>query len=55
MVVLAVGPERGWTPGELDRFAAADFSFLRMGDRILRTEAAALAGAAILLSRMGIL
>jgi RsmE family RNA methyltransferase len=51
--VLAVGPERGWTPGELERFVSAGFQVVRMGERILRTEAAALAASAILLSRMG--
>ena len=51
--ILAVGPERGWTERELELFAASGFELLRLGDRILRTEAAALAGSAILLSRMG--
>ncbi len=53
--VLAVGPERGWTDRELDLFSAAGFVFLRMGERILRTESAALVGASIILSRMGFL
>jgi RsmE family RNA methyltransferase len=51
--VLAVGPERGWTARELDMFVSAGFRLVRMGERILRTEAAAVAAAAILLSRMG--
>jgi 16S rRNA (uracil1498-N3)-methyltransferase len=51
--VLAIGPERGWTEAELEKFEAAGFLVCRMGPRILRTEAAALAAAAIMLSRMG--
>jgi RsmE family RNA methyltransferase len=51
--VLAVGPERGWTERELLLFRAAGFEGVRLGQRILRTEAAALIASAIALSRMG--
>ena len=51
--VLAVGPERGWTDRELEIFSRHGFAFLRLGGRILRTEAACLAASAILLSRLG--
>jgi RsmE family RNA methyltransferase len=53
--VLAIGPERGWTEAELEKFEAAGFQICRMGPRILRTEAAALAAASIMLSRMGLM
>jgi RsmE family RNA methyltransferase len=53
--VLAIGPERGWTPAELEKFTAEGFRVCGMGKRILRTEAAALAAGAILLSRMGLM
>jgi RsmE family RNA methyltransferase len=53
--VLAIGPERGWTGAELEKFEAAGFQVCRLGQRILRTEAAALAAAAIMLSRMGLM
>jgi RsmE family RNA methyltransferase len=53
--VVAIGPERGWTETELEKFEAAGFLVCRMGPRILRTEAAALAAASIMLSRMGLM
>jgi 16S rRNA (uracil1498-N3)-methyltransferase len=43
---LAVGPEGGFSPGEAARFMAAGFKPLVMGNTILRTETAALYGAA---------
>lgn len=39
--VLAVGPERGWVPGELEILSANGFQFISLGDTILRTETAA--------------
>lgn len=44
--VLAVGPEGGFSPAEAVRFTAAGFVPLVMGNTILRTETAALYGAA---------
>jgi 16S rRNA (uracil1498-N3)-methyltransferase len=43
---LAVGPEGGFSPAEAARFIAAGFKPLVMGNTILRTETAALYGAA---------
>lgn len=40
-VELAVGPEGGWTEGELDAFAVAGALRWSLGDRILRAETAA--------------
>jgi 16S rRNA (uracil1498-N3)-methyltransferase len=45
-VVLAVGPEGGFSPDEARRFTQAGFAPLVMGATILRTETAALYGAA---------
>ena len=45
-VVLAVGPEGGFSPGEVRRFLDAGFKPLCMGNTVLRTETAALYGAA---------
>ena len=45
-VVMAVGPEGGFSPMEAQRFEAAGFKSLVLGDNILRTETAALYGAA---------
>jgi 16S rRNA (uracil1498-N3)-methyltransferase len=45
-VVLAVGPEGGFSSAEADRFLAAGFKALTIGNTVLRTETAALYGAA---------
>jgi 16S rRNA (uracil1498-N3)-methyltransferase len=42
LVVVAVGPEGGFSPGEAARFTAGGFKPLVMGSTILRTETAAL-------------
>jgi 16S rRNA (uracil1498-N3)-methyltransferase len=46
ILALAVGPEGGFSPAEVLRFMAAGFKALRLGDTVLRTETAALYGAA---------
>jgi 16S rRNA (uracil1498-N3)-methyltransferase len=45
-VALAVGPEGGFSPGELTQFLKTGFRPLLMGNTILRTETAALYGIA---------
>ena len=52
-VVLAVGPEGGWSPRDRERLVAAGFEGLRLGPRILRTETAGIAAIAALQSRFG--
>jgi RsmE family RNA methyltransferase len=39
-VVLAIGPEGGWTPYELEMLQARGFLLFGMGNRILRTDTA---------------
>lgn len=39
-VVVAFGPEAGWTPAELERFRELGFSVVGLGERILRVETA---------------
>lgn len=39
-VTLAIGPEGGWTPAEVDAARAAGWTAVRLGGRILRAEAA---------------
>ncbi len=51
--VLAIGSERGWTPAELDLLQVRGFSFASLGGRILRSETACTAAAAIALAAMG--
>jgi 16S rRNA (uracil1498-N3)-methyltransferase len=42
LVVIAVGPEGGFSPGEVSRFVEADFKPLVIGNTVLRTETASL-------------
>jgi 16S rRNA (uracil1498-N3)-methyltransferase len=46
IVVLVIGPEGGFSPGEVSRFLTAGFKPLIMGDTVLRTETAAVYGTA---------
>lgn len=52
-LIVAVGSERGWTDAELDLFAERGYSFARLGGRILKSETAAVAAAAIALAGLG--
>ncbi|MGB8734007.1 MAG: RsmE family RNA methyltransferase [Candidatus Sulfotelmatobacter sp.] len=46
-IALAVGPEGGWTRGELQSFHQAGWISASLGNTILRTETAAIAATAI--------
>lgn len=48
---LLVGPEGGWTEGERAALRQAGCRPVHLGDRVLRLETAAIAGAAIVLCR----
>jgi 16S rRNA (uracil1498-N3)-methyltransferase len=50
---LAIGPEGGWSPRDLDVLAAAGYLGVRLGPRILRTETAGLAAIAALQALAG--
>src|SRR5690606_32897855 len=52
-LVLAIGPEGGWSPRDRETLAGAGFGGLRLGPRILRTETAGIAAIAALQSRFG--
>ena len=52
--VLAVGPERGWSYRERGILAEHEFTPVRLGERILRTETACAAGAGLMLLQLGI-
>ncbi|KIQ97910.1 16S rRNA (uracil(1498)-N(3))-methyltransferase [Lysobacter sp. A03] len=52
-VILAVGPEGGWSPDDRGQLLAAGFAGLRLGPRILRTETAGLAAIAALQAGFG--
>jgi len=50
--VLAIGPERGFAETERATLRAACFGVAHLGDRILRVEAAALVGGALMLAQL---
>jgi RsmE family RNA methyltransferase len=50
--VLAIGPERGFAESERATLGRAGFTFAHLGDRILRVEAAALVGGALMLAQL---
>ena len=52
-LVLAIGPEGGWSPRDRESLRAAGFAGMRLGPRILRTETAGIAAIAVLQSRLG--
>jgi 16S rRNA (uracil1498-N3)-methyltransferase len=52
-VLVAVGPEGGWSEQEVRRAAAAGFAAVRLGPRILRADTAGIAALAVLQSRWG--
>jgi 16S rRNA (uracil1498-N3)-methyltransferase len=51
-VLLAIGPEGGWTPDELQSFQQAGWTSASLGNTILRAETAAIAATAIVASTL---
>ena len=51
-LLLAVGPEGGWTEDELNMFAQAGWTSASLGSTILRAETAAIAATAIAISEL---
>jgi len=54
-IVLAVGPERGWSDKEREELKKAGFLRLSMGSRAMRTETACVASAVLALEKIGAL
>ncbi len=52
-VALAIGPEGGWAPDELQRFTDAQWQHVTLGPRILRAETAAIAAMAVASALLG--
>lgn len=50
---IAIGPEGGFAPQELEAFDLSAFSRVRLGPRVLRTETAAIAAIVVLQARFG--
>jgi 16S rRNA (uracil1498-N3)-methyltransferase len=51
-IVLAVGPEGGWTEGELQSFRQSGWTSASLGSTILRAETAAMAATAVVASTL---
>ncbi|MCC5835626.1 MAG: 16S rRNA (uracil(1498)-N(3))-methyltransferase [Opitutales bacterium] len=54
-VVLAIGPERGWTCPEQQWFKDQSFQSIRLSDRVLRVETAVVAALTLVQDRLGLL
>ena len=52
-VVVAIGPEGGWSPRDREQLVAAGFNGVRLGPRILRTETAGIAAISALQAAFG--
>jgi 16S rRNA (uracil1498-N3)-methyltransferase len=50
-VVLAIGPERGWTRRDREILQAAKFDLVHLGRRVLRTETAVIAALTLIRAR----
>ena len=51
-IVIAIGPERGWSDRERELFEKAGFLRLSIGSRALRTETACVAAAALAMEKI---
>jgi 16S rRNA (uracil1498-N3)-methyltransferase len=53
-VVLALGPERGWSAEERDLLRAAGFELVHLGKRVLRLETACVAAVVLVKASLGL-
>lgn len=53
-VVLAFGAERGWSPAERTFLRQSGFTFVHLGERVLRTETACLAAITLIRAKLGL-
>ncbi len=54
-VILAIGPERGWSSKERDMLRSAGFRFVHLGERVLRVETAVVAAVTLVRARLGLM
>jgi RsmE family RNA methyltransferase len=54
-VVLALGPERGWSASERDLLRAEGFQLVHLGERVLRVETACVAAIAVVKAKLSLL
>ncbi len=52
-VMLAIGPERGWSAEDRARLCEHGFTLVHLGPRVLRTETAVVAAVTLLKARLG--
>ena len=52
--VLAIGSERGWSAAERNLLRKNSFELVNIGDRVLKTETACIAGLTLILHKMSI-
>jgi len=53
-VVLAFGAERGWAPAERSWLRASGFTFVHLGERVLRAETACVAAITLIRAKLGL-
>ncbi len=54
-VVLALGPERGWSEQERELLRARGFELAHLGERVLRVETACVAAITLVKARLGLM
>jgi RsmE family RNA methyltransferase len=54
-VVIALGPERGWSARERELLRARGFTFVHLGPRVLRTETACVAAVTLVKAKLGLM
>lgn len=54
-VVVALGPERGWSAKEREWFRGQGFQFVHLGPRVLRAETATLAAVTLVRAKLGLI
>lgn len=54
-VVLAFGAERGWSAAERTMLRESGFTFVHLGERVLRTETACLAAITLIRAKLGLI
>ena len=52
--VIALGPERGWSPGERDVFRKNGWKLVHMGAHVLRAETACVAAVSATATKLGL-
>jgi len=54
-VVLALGPERGWSANEREALRQSGFEIVHLGERVLRLETACVAAISIVKAKLGLM